>query len=256
MQKFLGTANLMRNFKVKMAYDGSAYHGFQRQNNALSIQEVVEEAIKKLFLHDITIFGCSRTDTGVHANEYYFSFVCEEDIKINPRGIIFGLNSKLPDDIAILDCEEASEDFHARYNCKGKEYKYIIHNSEIKDPFLRTRVYKYWYPIDERLLDKAAKHFVGTHDFKSFCSSSNEKENTVRTIYSFDVKRDNDKIIMTVSGDGFLYNMVRIMVGTLLFVNEKKISESDIPEIINKKDRKYAGRTASASGLYLNKVYY
>lgn len=246
----------MRNFKVKMAYDGSAYHGFQRQDNALSVQEVVEEALKKLFLQEITIFGCSRTDTGVHANEYYFSFKCEEDIKINSRGIIFGLNSKLPDDIAILECEEAPEDFHARYNCIGKEYKYIIHNSEIRDPFLRTRVYKYWYPIDEKLLDKAAKYFVGTHDFRSFCSNANEKENTIRTIHSFNVERDGDKVIMTVSGDGFLYNMVRIMVGTLLFVNEKKISESDIPEIMKKKDRRFAGRTASASGLYLNKVFY
>lgn len=246
----------MRNFKVKMAYDGSAYHGFQRQDNALSVQEVVEEAIKKLFLQDITIFGCSRTDTGVHANEYYFSFQCNDEIQIDSRGIIFGLNSKLPDDIAILSCEEVDESFHARYNCVGKEYKYIIHNSEIKDPFLRTRVYKYWYPIDERLLDKAAKHFVGTHDFRSFCTNADEKENTIRTIHSFNVVRDGDKIIMTVSGDGFLYNMVRIMVGTLLFVNEGKIDESDIPEIIEKKDRKFAGRTASASGLYLNRVFY
>lgn len=245
----------MKNYKVKMAYDGSAYHGFQRQDNALSVQEVVEEALKKLFLQDITIFGCSRTDTGVHANEYYFSFQCDE-IKIDNRGIIFGLNSKLPDDIAILSCEEVDENFHARYNCIGKEYKYLIHNSEIKDPFLRTRIYKYWYPIDEKLLDKAAKHFVGTHDFKSFCSNADEKENTVRTIHSFDVERDGDKIIMTVSGDGFLYNMVRIMVGTLLFVNEGRIKESDILSIIEKRDRKFAGRTASASGLYLNKVYY
>ena len=245
----------MRNYKVKMAYDGSAYHGFQRQENALSVQEVVEEALEKLFLQDITIFGCSRTDTGVHANEYYFSFQCDE-INIDNRGIIFGLNSKLPDDIAILSCEEVDESFHARYDCIGKEYKYLIHNSEIKDPFLRTRIYKYWYPIDEKLLDKAAKHFVGKHDFRSFCSNADEKENTVRTIYRFDVERHGDKIIMTVSGDGFLYNMVRIMVGTLLFVNEGKIDESEIPEIIEKRDRRFAGRTASASGLYLNKVYY
>lgn len=246
----------MRNFKVKMAYDGSAYHGFQRQDNAISVQEVVEDAVKGLFLQDITIFGCSRTDTGVHANEYYFSFKCKDEIQIDSRGIIFGLNSKLPDDIAILGCEEVDESFHARYNCIGKEYKYIIHNSEIKDPFLRTRAYKYWYPIDEKLLDKAAKHFVGTHDFRSFCSNADEKENTVRTIHSFDVVREGNKIIMTVSGDGFLYNMVRIMVGTLLFVNEGKIDELDISDIIEKKDRKYAGRTACASGLYLNKVYY
>lgn len=245
----------MVNYKVKMAYDGSAYHGFQRQENAISVQEVVEEALKKLFLQDITIFGCSRTDTGVHANEYFFSFQCDE-INIDNRGIIFGLNSKLPDDIAILSCEEVDENFHARYDCIGKEYKYLIHNCEIKDPFLRTRIYKYWYPIDEGLLDKAAKHFVGKHDFRSFCSNADEKENTVRTIHRFDVKRNGDKIIMTVSGDGFLYNMVRIMVGTLLFVNEGKIDESEIPEIIEKRDRRFAGRTASASGLYLNKVYY
>ncbi len=246
----------MKNYKVKMAYDGSAYHGFQRQDNALSVQEVVEKALEMLFLQKITIFGCSRTDTGVHANEYYFSFQPDKDINIDPRGIIFGLNSKLPDDIAILSCEEVDESFHARYDCIGKEYKYLIHNSEIKDPFMRTRIYKYWYPIDEGLLDRAAKHFVGTHDFRSFCSSADEKENTVRTIHKFDVERDGDKIIMTVSGDGFLYNMVRIMVGTLLFVNEGKIDESEIPEILEKRDRKFAGRTACANGLYLNKVYY
>lgn len=244
----------MRNFKVTMAYDGTNYHGFQRQDNAVTVQETVEKALFKLLGENITIFGCSRTDTGVHAREFVFSF--STDNTITCRGIVFGLNSKLPDDIAILSCEEAPMDFHARYHCVGKEYEYIIHNSEIKNPFYMNKAYKYWYPIDEKLLDKAAKAFIGTHDFKSFCSTACDKENTVRTIHSFDVIRENDMVKLTVSGDGFLYNMVRIMVGTLLFINEGKILPDAISGILEDRNRVSAGKTAPPHGLYLKKVYY
>lgn len=244
----------MVNFKVKMAYNGANYHGFQRQDNALAVQQVVEEALEKLMGEKITIYGCSRTDAGVHAREFYFNFYTNSTITC--RGIVFGLNPKLPDDISILSCEKAEADFHARYCCIGKEYEYIVHNSEIKNPFYKDTAYRYWYPIDEKKLQKAAQDFVGTHDFKAFCSTACEKENTVRTIHYFKVRRENDLVYFNVSGDGFLYNMVRIMVGTLLFINEGKIKENAIPCILKSKDRTKAGKTVPPQGLYLNKVYY
>ncbi|MCD7772723.1 MAG: tRNA pseudouridine(38-40) synthase TruA, partial [Ruminococcus sp.] len=194
----------MRNFKVKMAYDGSCYHGFQRQDNAITVQQKVEEALFELLHENITIDGCSRTDTGVHAREFYFSFQSESPITL--RGIVFGLNPKLPPDISILSAEEAPMDFHARFDSKGKEYEYIVHNSEIKNPFYKNTALKYWYPIDERKLDLAAKDFIGEHDFKSFCSTACDKQITVRTIYDARVIREGDLVKFYFSGSGFLYN--------------------------------------------------
>ncbi|MCD8327752.1 MAG: tRNA pseudouridine(38-40) synthase TruA [Ruminococcus sp.] len=244
----------MRNFKVKMAYDGSCYHGFQRQDNAVTVQQKVEEALFELLHENITIDGCSRTDTGVHAREFYFSFQSESPITL--RGIVFGLNPKLPPDISILSAEEAPMNFHARFDSKGKEYEYIIHNSEIKNPFYKNTALKYWYPIDEGKLDLAAKDFIGEHDFKSFCSTACDKQITVRTIYDARVVREGDLVKFYFSGSGFLYNMVRIMVGTLLFINEGKIPENAIPDIISAKDRTKAGKTVAPQGLYLNRVFY
>lgn len=244
----------MRNFKVKISYDGSAYHGFQRQDNAYTVQQAVEEAIEQLTGERVSIIGCSRTDTGVHAREFFFNVRLESSI--TERGLVFGLNGLLPDDIAVLSCEVVDESFHARYNCKGKEYVYIVHNSEIKNPFYRDYAYRHWYPLREDIMDKAAQDFVGEHDFKSFCSTACNKENTVRTIHSFNVKREGDRVIFTVSGDGFLYNMVRIMVGTLIFISDGKIPQDAIPQILEGKNRIKAGKTVVPNGLYLNKVFY
>ena len=244
----------MRNIRLTVAYDGSAYHGWQRQDNALAVQEVIERALFKLMGERITGNGCSRTDAGVHAREYVLSFGTESPISC--RGIVLGLNSRLPEDIAALDCSEAPEGFHARYSCTGKEYEYIVHNSRIRDPFLKSRAYRTTFHIDEEKLDRAAKSFVGEHDFKALCSAACDKENTVRRIYRFDVRREGDRVIFTVSGSGFLYNMVRIMVGTLLFVNEGKIDEGELPEILVSRDRTRAGKTVPPQGLYLVKVYY
>jgi tRNA pseudouridine38-40 synthase len=244
----------MRYFKLTIAYDGTAYHGWQRQNNALAVQEVFENALFDLTGQKVTVQGCSRTDAGVHAREYVLSF--ELDSTISCRGIQFGMNSRLPDDIGVQRCEEVDENFHARYCCKGKEYIYIVHNSQFKNPFYKNTAYRSWYPIDERKLDKAAKYFVGTHDFKAMCSTDCTKENTVRTVHYFNVERNGELVKFTVSGDGFLYNMVRIMVGTLLYVNEGKIGEDEIPDILKSLDRTKAGKTVPPQGLYLNKVYY
>lgn len=244
----------MRNFKVIMAYNGANYHGFQRQNNALAIQQVVEAALEKLIGEKITINGCSRTDAGVHARDYCFNFSTNNNITCN--GLVLGMNNILPDDIAILHCEEVDATFHARFCCTGKEYEYIIHNSRIKNPFYNNTAYRYWYPIDEKKLEKAAQDYVGKHDFKAFCSSDCDKDNTIRTMYYFHVKRKNDMVHFNVFGDGFLYNMVRIMVGTLLYINEGKICENEIPQLIANKDRTKAGITVPPQGLYLNKVCY
>lgn len=244
----------MTNYKVTIAYRGTAYHGFQIQEDVPTVQGTIEDAIYKLIGERVTINGCSRTDAGVHANEFVFNVSL--DSTINERGVIYGLNGVLPPDIAVLSCEIANDDFHARYDCRGKEYVYIIHNSEIKSPFYADTAYRSWYPIDAEKLNTACKDFIGTHDFKSFCATACDKEITVRTIYDFKVEREGDLVKFTVSGDGFLYNMVRIMVGTLLFINDGKLAVDSIPEIIRGLDRTRAGKTVPPQGLYLNKVYY
>ena len=244
----------MRNLKVTMAYRGTAYHGFQRQENAVGIQNILEEKLSSITNAPVKINGCSRTDTGVHANEYCFSFETEHRIPCN--NIIRGMNSILPDDLAILNCEEVPEDFHARYSCIAKEYQYLILNRMSKDPFLADLALHYPYAMDTELMAKSAQDFVGTHDFTSFCGTANQKENSVRTIEYFKVEKDENLVKLIVKGDGFLYNMVRIMVGTLIFINEKKLATDSIPQILAAKDRNLAGKTAEAHGLYLNKIFY
>ena len=238
-----------------MCYRGTNYHGFQRQDNAIAIQQIVEEKLSKILGgEDVTIYGCSRTDTGVHALEYCFSFRTERTIPL--LGLKRGLNSELPKDISILSCEEAEEDFHARYSCKGKEYIYKVHCSESHNPFSEDLSYHYRRKVDFPLLCEEVKAFIGTHDFKSFCSTGSEKEITVRTIYDFTVEQNGEELIFRVSGDGFLYNMVRIMTGTLVAVAQGKISPCDVKKIILSHSRESAGMTAPAEGLYLNKVVY
>lgn len=244
----------MRNLKVKMAYNGAFYHGYQRQNNAVTIQQTVEEALSKLLMEEVTINGCSRTDAGVHAREYVFNFKTKNPISC--EGLVIGTNNLLSDDIALSEVCEVSDDFHARFDCKGKEYEYVIHNSTLKNPFYANTAMRYKYHLDEKMLDEEAKAFIGKYDFKSFCSADCDKEDTTRTIFSFDVVREGDLVKMRVSGDGFLYNMVRIMVGTLICVNEGKIKKGTIKDIIEQKDRTKAGITVVPDGLYLNKVFY
>lgn len=244
----------MRNLLLTLAYNGAAYHGWQRQNNAYTVQQAVEESLSALLSENVTVNGCSRTDAGVHAKTYCLTFGTETSIP--PLGLIIGLNDKLPDDIAVRECREMPEGFHARFDCKGKEYMYIVHNSAVKDPFYKDTAMRWRYPIDAGLLDREAKDFIGEHDFKAFCSADCDKENTTREIYSFDVRRDGELVRFTVAGSGFLYNMVRIMVGTLLYIGEGKIERGSIPRLIASRDRTLAGKTVEPQGLYLNKVFY
>lgn len=237
-----------------MAYRGTNYHGFQIQSNALTVQEVLQKSVSAVLNEKVSVTGCSRTDTGVHANQFCFNVHTES--QISTKGFVRGVNGKLPDDISILDCEEVPDGFHARFDCKGKEYIYKIHCSESKNPFATDLMLHYRRKLNLDAIKKASGYFVGTHDFASFCADCTNVSTTVRTIYSLDIENYGDTVIILVKGDGFLYNMIRIIVGTLIDVSEGRILPDDIPEIIASENRLRAGRTAMAHGLYLNRVFY
>lgn len=244
----------MRNLRLKLMYNGAAYHGWQVQDNAVTVQGTLEAVIEKIFGSRLTVYGCSRTDSGVHANEYYCNFRTEKNMTCQQT--VNALNGNLPDDIAVLGCEEMSESFHSRFDCISKQYVYRIWNSPVKNPFLTATAYHYKYSLDEKILNEAAKDFVGTYNYKAFCSSGSSVKDTVRTVKRASVARDGDMVEFRVEADGFLYNMVRIMVGTLIGINENKIDKNDIKNIILSGDRTNAGITAPPQGLFLDKVYY
>ncbi|HHU84022.1 MAG TPA: tRNA pseudouridine(38-40) synthase TruA [Clostridiales bacterium] len=244
----------MRNILLKIAYSGVNYHGWQIQDNAGTVQARIQSAAYDIFGYCPDIKACSRTDTGVHANEFALNFKTDSNISIEKIPDAF--NHFLPNDIRVFSAETVNIDFHARYDCLGKEYKYIFLNSKYDDPFRVGLVTKYPYPIDVEKLNLASKHFIGTHDFSSFCASGSSVENHIRTIFNSKVERNENDVIFIISGNGFLYNMVRIMAGTLLAVNENKIQADEIPDIILSKNRNKAGITAPPHGLYLNKVFY
>lgn len=245
----------MKNILVSISYDGSAFHGWQIQKNAVTVQEEFQKALYKVIGERVDIKGSSRTDSGVHAYEYCISFKTTHSIP--PERLVAALNTYLPKTIAAKKACYVSEDFHARYSSLGKEYVYKIYNAKIRDPFLEGYALHYWYPLDEKVLDKAAKDFIGYHDFTSFCTlDSREIGDFRRTVRNASVTRDGDMVYFTVEADGFLYNMVRIMVGTLLRIAQGKFPPDSIPEIIQAKDRHKAGPTAPPEGLYLNQVIY
>lgn len=256
MQQIHNDIKKDRNIFVTLSYDGTNYHGFQIQKNAVTIQEIFQNALKNVLKCSPEIKGCSRTDSGVHANMYGISF--KTDSKIKCENLIFALNRYLPGDMAVTSCKDVDENFHARYSCVAKEYIYKILNSKIRNPFLDKYAFHYWYPIDIDKLNRAAAMFIGKHDFTSFATidKSREASNMVRTIQDLSIKKDGDLIIIKIKADGFLYNMVRIIVGTLLRVAQGKINPEDIPKIISEKNRALAGPTAPAHGLYLNKIFY
>lgn len=251
----LSSLGILRNLLLTISYDGRHFHGWQIQQNAYTVQQALQEALEKIIGSGFEIKGCSRTDSGVHANMYCVSLKTAHPIP--PERLAAALNRWLPLSVAVLGCREVDEDFHARYSCVSKEYVYKIWNSPVRNPFLDGYALHYRYPIDEKLLNEAAQAYVGTHDFTSFCTlDSREPGDFRRTVKRFSVTREGDMVLMTVEADGFLYNMVRIMVGTLLRIQQGKISPDAIPLIIEKKDRSFAGPTAQPCGLYLNKVNY
>jgi len=248
----------MRNVLLTLSYNGKNYHGWQIQENALTVQEVFQESLKKILQEDfLELKGCSRTDSGVHANMYCVNVKINNN-KIPCENLKMALNKYLPKDISVLNSYEVPLSFHARYSCTAKEYIYKIWNSPIRNPFLEDYSLHYWHKLNHENLNKIAQDFIGTHDFTSFCTlDRRKKENLTRTVKNFKIYQEKENlIIFKVEADGFLYNMVRIMVGTLLKISERKILPDKIPEIILLKNRKKAGNTVPARGLYLNRVFY
>ncbi|MBR1779333.1 MAG: tRNA pseudouridine(38-40) synthase TruA, partial [Clostridia bacterium] len=209
---------MLRNLLLTLSYNGKNYHGWQIQKNATSVQAVFQNALFKVFDEDIDIKGCSRTDAGVHANVYCVSFKTEKNISVEK--VPLALNKFLPNDICVTSCQVVEKDFHARYSCIGKEYQYKIWNAPIRNPFLDGLAFHYWYHLDIKELNAACEQFLGTHDFSAFCTKdTREAKNLVRTIRNFNVQKDGPLVTFTIEADGFLYNMVRIIIGTLLHVS-------------------------------------
>lgn len=255
MQSVPASYSKMRNLKITISYDGKDLHGWQIQKNAVTVQQRFQEAVCSVLGYTPDIKGCSRTDTGVHAKMYVISM--KTDHKITCERLKGALNRYLPLSIVVKDVCEVHEDFHARYSTKGKRYVYKILNTEVRDPFCEGYALHYRYPIDADMLNKSAQAYVGKHDFTSFCTlDKREKGDFTRTVESFSVHREGDFVYMTVQADGFLYNMVRIMVGTLLKIQQGKLAPDSIPWIIEQQNRKEAGPTAPACGLYLDEVIY
>lgn len=244
----------MRNLLLKLSYIGTAYHGWQVQPNGVTVQEKVQDALEMILGERVSVTGCSRTDSGVHAEMFCCNIRTEH--KIPSEKMVPALNAHLPEDIAVYDCCEMREDFHARYDCIGKEYCYRIWNSRSRDPFWQDRALHYPYHLDVDKMNKASKAFIGTHDFAGFCSAGSSVKSTVRTVTKAEVEREGDLVTFKVSADGFLYNMVRIMVGTLLEVSQGKTEASELTDIIESKTRERAGFTAPPQGLYLHRVDY
>ena len=241
-------------YLLKLSYLGTAYAGFQVQPNGDTVQGRLCSAAKTLFGVDCAVTGCSRTDSGVHAKEYYATLEAVGGADIPAKRLPRAINTYLPKDISVSCALIVPDDFSIRKNVVGKEYEYIILNTAVGDPFYTGRALHYSH-LDADKMNEAAKHFVGKHDFAAFMASGSDIADTVRTVSECRAERDGDIVKIYMAADGFLYNMVRITVGTLIEVSEGKISPDGIDKIINSKDRTLAGRTAPPEGLYLGKVF-
>ncbi len=244
----------MRNIKLTIEYDGKEYNGWQKQPNKLNIQGTIEKAISSITNEQIELNASGRTDAGVHAIGQVANFKTNSNLSIDKFAI--AINSRLKKNIIIKNAEEVDENFHARYNCKKKTYRYIINNSKYGTAIYRGLQYHVPQQLDIQSMKKAIKYFEGEHDFKAFKASGTSSKSSIRTIYKANVEKIDDKIIITLTGNGFLYNMVRIISGTILEVGLGKIKPEEIKYIIEEKDRTKAGKTLPAHGLYLVSVEY
>lgn len=244
----------MRNIKLTLEYDGTNYLGWQKQPKGITVQGAVEEALSKLTKEEASIIGCSRTDSKVHAKRYVCNFTTKS--RIPAESFREALNFHLPEDIAVIDSSEVDESFHARYNCVGKMYSYTIVNTKSRMPMCRNFAYHVKHELNIDRMKEAAEFFVGTHDFEAFRNLGSSVKTTVRTITKLEVVQENEYIKIYIAADGFLYNMVRIIVGTLIDVGIGKKEPSDIKIILESKERKRAGKTCPPQGLCLFEVYY
>lgn len=244
----------MRRIKLTIAYDGTNYCGWQIQPNGITIEEVLGKTLKKLTGEEIVIIGASRTDSGVHAMGNVAVF--DTETTIPPEKIAVALNQRLPEDIVITKSEEVAGDFHPRYCDCSKTYEYHIINTRIPIPTKRLTNYFVSYVLDLEKMRQAASYLIGEHDFASFCNVRTDVESTVRTITALDIISEGDEITIRITGNGFLYNMVRIIVGTLIRVGRGFYEPEKVKEILDAKDRKAAGVTAPAHGLMLMEINY
>ena len=243
----------MKRYLLKISYDGTAYHGWQVQPGVVTIQETLQNGLYKILQKETGVTGCSRTDAGVHAREFYCHLDCDDNI---PRdAFLRGLNSVLPNDISVLDAKIVSSDFHARYNAKGKNYIYNFYYGNL-NPFYDRYALRLDREVDLDIVNEFCKTIIGKHDFYGFSSSGRTVEDTVRTVTDCKIYTDGDFVKFDISADGFLYNMVRILVGTALGVSYGRFETDVALKVFDTKDRGLAGDTVSPKGLFLNKVFY
>ncbi|MFB6469199.1 tRNA pseudouridine(38-40) synthase TruA [Cytobacillus sp. Hz8] len=245
----------MQRLKCKVQYDGTSFSGYQVQPNKRTVQGELEKALQRLHKGGmVKVYASGRTDAGVHAKGQIIHF--DSPLAIPLIKWETALQSMLPQDIAVSCFEMVAPGFHARFDAKGKEYRYFVHISPQRDPFKRNYSYHYSYPLDFEKMRNASESLLGTHDFTSFCSAKSEVEDKVRTIHAIEISQDGDLLMFRFVGNGFLYNMVRILVGTLLEVGSGGLSPASVKEIIERKDRQFAGKTAPPQGLFLWEVFY
>lgn len=244
----------MRNIKLTIEYDGTNYAGWQKQNNAKTIQETIEKALSKILKADVSITGSSRTDSGVHARGMVANFIT--DAKIPADRFREAINTKLPDDIAIVKSEEVEEEFHSRYCSEGKTYCYTLINRYEKAALFKNYMYQVKDKLDLKAMEECCKLFIGKHDFKAFRTTGSSVKTSERTISDLHIENEGEFIKIYVTADGFLYNMVRIIVGTLIEVGLNKRTLDRVEKAINEGNREDAGYCVPPNGLILEKVYY
>lgn len=243
----------MKRYLLKIAYDGTAYHGWQVQPGVVTIQETIQNGLYKILQKEIGVTGCSRTDAGVHAKEFYCHLDCDDNIPKD--AFLRGLNSVLPSDISVLHAKIVPSDFHARYDAKGKNYIYNFYYGNT-NPFYERYALRLDRKIDLSVANEFCKTVVGKHDFYGFSSSGRTVEDTVRTVTDCKIYAERDFVKFDISADGFLYNMVRILVGTAIGVSYGRFNTDVAIKIFDTKNRSLAGDTVSPKGLFLNKVFY
>ena len=244
----------MRNIALRLMYVGTAYHGWQVQKNAVSVAETLERSLALVVGHPVKCTGAGRTDAGVHAETYVANFRTSSRIPCDRLPL--AVNTRLPDDIVVVEAVQVPEDFNAIGSCLRKEYTYRIYNSRIRNAFYVDRAWFYPKHLDETVMQRAASHFVGTHDFKAVQSVGTQVRSTVRTVHYFSIARSGDLIECRVCANGFLYNMVRAMVGTCVYAAEGKLDPAEIPAILESRNRTLAGPTAPPDGLYMTNLWY
>ncbi|MGI6279444.1 MAG: tRNA pseudouridine(38-40) synthase TruA [Acutalibacteraceae bacterium] len=244
----------MKRILLTLRFDGTNYHGWQVQPNGITVQQVLQEGLIKVLGKPTPVTGCSRTDAGVHARMFCCHIDCEDNIPHD--AFLRGLNSVLPADIGVIDSREVPSDFHARYNALSKTYVYNIFNSGKKDPFALRYAWGIERPLNIDLMNRFCEKIVGTHDFYGFSSSGRTVTDTVRTVSECFVIKSGDYVKLQITANGFLYNMVRIIVGTAVEISDGKIKLCDIEGIFSNKNRDAAGITAPAKGLFLEKLLY